>query len=179
MPIFPTFAGLHNDLSWEVERHGGRLPERVALVWYGYLAALTLYELIPADEIAKLAAMLPHVEDNPVDALFTDRPGRSDPERAPKVGRKPGVPRSQKGDRFIDGVKTDYKSLPPGATASTVRNQISNAVKGDGEVRNFIFDATRTGMTAEEARRGIKRAMDVSRGKVDSVRVLLADRTML
>jgi len=80
MAIFPTFVGLHDNLSWEVERHGGRLPERVVHVWDGYLAALTLFDLITSKEYRDLCMVLPQIEDNPVGTLFIGRQDESDTE---------------------------------------------------------------------------------------------------
>jgi len=75
-----TFAGLRDKLTEEVERHGGRLPERIAFVWYGYLAALLLYDLISLKEYSDLCDLLPRIEDNPVGTMFIGRQDESDTE---------------------------------------------------------------------------------------------------
>lgn len=52
---------------------GGELPERVALVWDGYLAALLEWGLISPSEHKEVADMLPEIADNPVMSIFLGR----------------------------------------------------------------------------------------------------------
>jgi hypothetical protein len=84
-----------------------------------------------------------------------------------------GVPgEGRQGDRFVDGVKTEYKTLDPGATSATIRNTVNNSIRKGGQARQIIIDARGSGLTEAEALKGIERAMGVSRGKVDRIRVI-------
>ena len=78
----------------------------------------------------------------------------------------------RQGDRIIDGVKAELKSLDPGATSNTIRNVVNNSIRRGGQARTIIIDARGSGLTQEEAARGIGRAMGISRGKVDQIRVI-------
>jgi hypothetical protein len=66
----PTVEGVRLRIEKEFEHFGGSLPERVAIAWDGYLAALIEWGLISASDHQRLSAMLPKVEDNPVVATF-------------------------------------------------------------------------------------------------------------
>lgn len=78
----------------------------------------------------------------------------------------------RQGDRIIDGIMTEYKTLESGATSNTVKNVINNSIKKGGQARHIIIDARSSGLTTEEARAGLKRAMGISRGKIDQIRVI-------
>jgi hypothetical protein len=52
---------------------GGALPERVAIAWDGYLAALLEWGLLTVAEHAELVDLLPAIPDNPVLAIFLGR----------------------------------------------------------------------------------------------------------
>ena len=78
----------------------------------------------------------------------------------------------RQGDRIIDGVKSELKSLDPGATSNTVRNVVNNSIRGGGQARNIIIDARGSGLTEAEAARGIARARGISRGKIDNIRII-------
>lgn len=82
----------------------------------------------------------------------------------PGAGRNP--------DAEVDGITTEFKSLEPGATSSTVKNQINNSIRRGGQARNIIIDARGSGLTDAEARAGLQRAKNITRGKVDSVRII-------
>jgi hypothetical protein len=78
----------------------------------------------------------------------------------------------RQGDRLIDGVLTELKSLDPGATSNTIRNVVNNSVRRGGQARSIIIDARGSGLSQEEAARGIARAMGISRGRIDRIRVI-------
>ncbi|MCP4696289.1 MAG: hypothetical protein GY862_05515 [Gammaproteobacteria bacterium] len=78
----------------------------------------------------------------------------------------------RQGDRIIDGIKTEYKTLESGATSTTVKNVINNSIRKGGQARQVIFDARGSGLTKEQALEGIKRAMGISRGRIDEIRVI-------
>jgi hypothetical protein len=83
---------------------------------------------------------------------------------------KPGVGRQ--GDRIVDGVKTEYKSLDPGATDSTVRNAVNNSIRRGGQARAIVIDARGSGLTEEAATQGLNRVSGITRGKLDRVEVV-------
>lgn len=110
---------------------------------------------------------------------FTDRLLRREGRNVqpnPHEGQ-PGAGRQ--GDRFVDGVKTEYKhprpkpdGRPPDSI--TIKNNVTKSIRKGGQARDIIIDARGTGLTKAEAERSIRRAMhpDVSRGKVDNLRVI-------
>lgn len=73
MSTGPTLEDMKARLRKEIDHFGGEMPERVALVWDGYLAALIEWGLITVNEHAELAEMLPEIPDNPVMAVFLGR----------------------------------------------------------------------------------------------------------
>jgi len=78
----------------------------------------------------------------------------------------------RQGDAFIDGIKTEFKSLRPGATSKTIKNRVDKSLKGTGQAREIILDARGTGMSVAEAQRGIAQALGIGRGKLDRVTVI-------
>lgn len=75
-------------------------------------------------------------------------------------------------DAEADGIRTEFKSIQPGSTSATVKNQINNSIRRGGQARNIIIDARDSGLTLAEANRGLERAKNISRGKIDSVRII-------
>ncbi len=69
----PTQEELQERIQREVEYFDGILPERVAIAWGGYLAALLEWNLITPLEHQVVAGMLPKIPDNPVMAIFLGR----------------------------------------------------------------------------------------------------------
>lgn len=69
----PTLEGLRLRIQDELDHFSGEMPERVAICWDGYLAALLEWGLISAADHACLIGMLPKVSDNPVMAIFLGR----------------------------------------------------------------------------------------------------------
>jgi hypothetical protein len=68
-----TFQELRRRIQAEIEHFDGKLPERVALVWDGYIAAMIEWGLISPEEHRQLSEMLPEIPDNPVMAIFLGR----------------------------------------------------------------------------------------------------------
>lgn len=68
---------LIDEIARRIERErghsGGHIPERVALVWYGYLAGLIEWGMISVAEHAELSNLLPQIADNPVMAVLLGR----------------------------------------------------------------------------------------------------------
>ncbi|HTX82629.1 MAG TPA: hypothetical protein VME44_10645 [Streptosporangiaceae bacterium] len=63
-----------------------------------------------------------------------------------REGRKP--------DAAVDGVPTEFKCLDPGASDRTVRAALTSA---KGQAREVVIDGRDSGLTAEEAERGVRR----------------------
>jgi hypothetical protein len=82
--------------------------------------------------------------------------------------RAPG----RKADAEVDGKRTEFKSLDPGATDSTVKNTVNDSVRRGGQARNIVIDARDSGLSEEAARKGLARAGGITRGRVDSVRII-------
>ncbi len=70
----PTFEELRRRIQREIDHFGGKLPERTALVWDGYFAALMEWGLISVSEHECLCKMLPTIKDNPVKTILLGRP---------------------------------------------------------------------------------------------------------
>jgi hypothetical protein len=64
---------MRDRIQREISHFGGTLPERVALVWDGYIAALLEWGLITVSQHKELSDMLPDIPDNPVMAIFLGR----------------------------------------------------------------------------------------------------------
>jgi hypothetical protein len=84
----PALQEIKDRIQSEVDQFGGNLPERVALVWDGYLAALLEWDLITPSEHKDLSDMLPEIPDNPVMAVFL---GRDSGKAATGADRPPAL----------------------------------------------------------------------------------------
>jgi hypothetical protein len=69
----PTFQELRGRIQRDLEHFGGKLPERVAISWSGYLAALIEWGMISVADHKQLCALLPHIDDNPAVAILLGR----------------------------------------------------------------------------------------------------------
>lgn len=78
----------------------------------------------------------------------------------------------RQGDLIIDGVKTELKTLSPGATSATIRNVVNNSIRKGGQAREIFIDARGSGLALPEAQLGVRRAFGVARGMVDRITVL-------
>ena len=65
-----VFEELQLRIEADRRHFGGEMPERVALVWHGYLACAIEWGKISPGEHAKLTAILPAIHDNPVVGLL-------------------------------------------------------------------------------------------------------------
>ncbi|MBO1352185.1 MAG: hypothetical protein EBE86_034685 [Hormoscilla sp. GUM202] len=75
-------------------------------------------------------------------------------------------------DAEVDGVSTEFKSLVLGATNPTVKNAINNSIRRGGQARDIIIDSRGSGLTETEAMTGLQRAKNITRGKIDSIRII-------
>jgi hypothetical protein len=57
----------------DVDHFGGTMPERTALAWRGYLAAILEWNLIPLDQYEQLLARIPVVDDDPSVVILRGR----------------------------------------------------------------------------------------------------------
>ena len=87
----------------------------------------------------------------------------------------------RQGDRYIDNVKTEMKRMMGGSSASagTIKNQVGESIKRGGQAREFVLDARNTTLSEVEALNGIALAMKYSRGKIDSIKVILPDNRLI
>jgi hypothetical protein len=69
----PTTVELKDRIEADISHFGGALPERAALVWDGYLAALLEWDLITPSQHKELSELLPKIDDNPVIGIFLGR----------------------------------------------------------------------------------------------------------
>lgn len=83
---------------------------------------------------------------------------------------KPGTGRQ--GDRIVDGIKTEYKTLEEGATPKTIENSVKKSIRGEGQARDIIIDARDSGLTKAETGKGINDAMRRSQDKIDNIRII-------
>lgn len=63
-----------------------------------------------------------------------------------REGRRP--------DAAVDGVETEFKSLDPGASNTTVKAALTSA---KGQARHAVVDARGAGLDSKEAERGLRR----------------------
>lgn len=72
-------------------------------------------------------------------------------------------------DAEVNGVPTEFKSLDPGASSSTVRNALSSA---KGQARDAIIDGRLSGISRDEAERGLRRFLGYNQGRMDKIRII-------
>ena len=110
---------------------------------------------------------------------FTDSKERSIAEFLEDQGRtviknpQEGVAGAgRQGDSFMDGVKTEFKSLDPGATDGTIKNVVNKSIANGGQARQIVIDARGAGLSEELALKGTYRALGASNGKLDFIEVI-------
>jgi hypothetical protein len=75
-------------------------------------------------------------------------------------------------DRYVNGQATEYKSFAAGADSKRIKETVNSSIKNGGQADRIIIDARGSGLTKEEAERGIRRAFGISRGKVRQLRII-------
>jgi hypothetical protein len=82
--------------------------------------------------------------------------------------------RERKPDALVDGRVTEFKSLQPGATDSTVNNQL---LRARGQAEHVVIDARGSGLDGAVAQRGLARfsGSPWGRGGFDSVLIVGED----
>jgi hypothetical protein len=58
----------------DTEQFGGRLPERYALAWRGYLAGLLEWGVLAPAAYDRLTGLVPEVADDPATQILRGRP---------------------------------------------------------------------------------------------------------
>jgi hypothetical protein len=79
------------------------------------------------------------------------------------------------GDALVDGKRTEFKTMSQGGDDSTVKNEVSNSIKHGGQARDIVIDARSSGLSKDAAIKGLNRIHGISRGKLDSVRIIADD----
>ncbi|WP_220139261.1 hypothetical protein [Nocardia sp. GTS18] len=72
-------------------------------------------------------------------------------------------------DALVDGVPTEFKSLEPGASNVTVKNALKSA---RGQADDAIIDGRGSGLTQDEAQRGLARFLGAYPDKMNNVRIV-------
>ncbi|MGY5311641.1 WXG100-like domain-containing protein [Nocardia gipuzkoensis] len=72
-------------------------------------------------------------------------------------------------DATVDGVPTEFKSLDPGAGNSAVKNALNSA---KGQADHAVIDSRASGLTREEAQRGLSRFLGANPSRMKSVRIV-------
>jgi hypothetical protein len=67
------YANLRYRLDTDVAHYGGALPDRPAVAWRGYLAAMLEWGLISVAEHDALLRLLPEIPDDPVVDILLGR----------------------------------------------------------------------------------------------------------
>ena len=69
----PSFDELQGRIQDDIDHYGETPPERVAIAWSGYLAALLEWDLISVGDHERLSWILPPIDDNPVHDILVGR----------------------------------------------------------------------------------------------------------
>ncbi|MFE4055906.1 PrsW family intramembrane metalloprotease [Streptomyces sp. NPDC059096] len=87
--------------------------------------------------------------------------------KAQAESRESGV---RTADAAVDGVQTEFKSLDPGATSNTVKNQLNSA---KGQARDAVLDSRGSGLDEEAAREGLGKFLrNNPPGRMDNIRIV-------
>jgi hypothetical protein len=57
----------------DIDHYGGTLPEKTAISWRGYLAAMLEWDLVPIDQYDALLVRIPQVDDDPAISILRGR----------------------------------------------------------------------------------------------------------
>ncbi len=84
----------------------------------------------------------------------------------------PVAPSRRTADATVDGRRVEFKTPDPGATNGTIVNEVQQSIRRGGQARDIIVDARRSGIGEAEAKLALDRISGVTRGKLDSVRIV-------
>lgn len=68
-----VFAELSHRIQADIQHFGGVMPEKTAISWRGYLAAMLEWDLIAVAQYDALLARIPSVNDDPAVAILQGR----------------------------------------------------------------------------------------------------------
>jgi len=91
-----------------------------------------------------------------------------------------GLPGSgRQGDVFVNGMRTEIKTLSKGATSNTVKNVLNNSKRGMGQARSIFIDARGSGLSQCDSANAMKRVGDIPaiNNKFDHIFILGDDFT--
>lgn len=60
-------------INADIEHFGGKMPEKTAIAWRGYLAAMLEWNLILPAQFDALTARIPSIDDDPAVAILRGR----------------------------------------------------------------------------------------------------------
>jgi hypothetical protein len=83
--------------------------------------------------------------------------------------KESSVPGQRTADAVVDGKPTEFKSVADGATNTNVKNALDSA---KGQADNAIVDGRGTGLTQEEAQRGLNRFLGANPDRMTSIRIV-------
>jgi len=72
-PAHDIITEITHRIQADIDHFGGTMPERTALAWRGYLAAMLEWNLIPVAQYDQLLAKIPEVRDDPAVAILRGR----------------------------------------------------------------------------------------------------------
>jgi hypothetical protein len=72
-------------------------------------------------------------------------------------------------DAMVDGKPVEFKTLDEGASNATVKNALDSA---KGQADNAIIDGRGSGLTQDEAQRGLSRFLGANPGRMTSIRIV-------
>ena len=80
MRLIPTAEEMKFRIQRDINYFDGNLPERDAIAWRGYLAALGEWGLLSHPDLDAIKALLPPIDadDDPTSAILVGRPGYYD-----------------------------------------------------------------------------------------------------
>ncbi|NKY35945.1 hypothetical protein HGA13_23135 [Nocardia speluncae] len=72
-------------------------------------------------------------------------------------------------DALVNGTPTEFKTLNEGASNNTVKNALDSA---SGQAPNAIINAKHSGISQDEAQRGLNRFLGASPDTMTTVRII-------
>jgi RHS repeat-associated protein len=145
---------------------GDELPTSGAGAAYGGLESGSFLGALPAGRrgVIQNPHMLTEEELMTATYLVSNGVRDIDPVARSNTKRTPDVK--------VDGVLTELKALDPGAKNNSVRNTVRRSMRNGGQARNMVIDARSSGLTEQNAWRGLAQVRGLYRGRLDSIRLI-------
>jgi hypothetical protein len=67
------YKELVDRIQADIDHFAGNLPERTAISWHGYLAAMIEWQLISVADYRSLLRLIPAIDDDPAIHILTGR----------------------------------------------------------------------------------------------------------